>query len=173
MLLAVLLGKELELALLGNIASGSQPLDGLETRLVRLSGHNAALVLHEVALLKTTRCVGRTAVEHLLLGSHRRDTTTTLLVIVAASQVVPAHHVVLTRIHSLCLCGDGLWLWFRVFGARKVLACDIEIGFSGHLVLPKQHIFFKEGWVSAHRKRTVLNSATDPSLQPFHVRNWI
>ena len=36
MLLAVLLGKELELALLRNVARGSQPLDGLETRLVRL-----------------------------------------------------------------------------------------------------------------------------------------
>ena len=127
-------GKQLELALLGNIASGSQPLDGLETRLVRLSRHNAALVLHQVALLETTRRVGGTAVEHLLLGPDSGDASTTVLVVVAASHVVLAavltgHHVVLTRILSLCLCGDGLW-GGGFGGACRVLACDIEIGFS-------------------------------------------
>jgi hypothetical protein len=44
---------------------------------------------------------------------------------------------------------------------------------SVHVVLPKQHIFFKEGRVSSHRKRTVLNGPTDPGLQPLYIRNWI
>jgi len=147
-------GKELELALLGNIASGSQPLDGLETRLVRLPRHNAALVLHQVALLEPARRVGGTAVEHLLLGAHRRNATTTVLVVVAASHhVVPAHHVILTAVlasttNLLTVHGSGL----------------ISRHVSVHVVLPKQHIFFKEGRVSPHRKRTVLNGLTDPRL---------
>ena len=197
MLLAVLLGKEHKLALLGNIASGSQPLDGLETRLVRLPRHNAALVLHQVALLQPARCVGGTAVEHLLLGSHRRDATTTLLVVVAASQVVPAHHVILTGHHvvpahhvvlATVLARHHVVLAAVLAGHHVVLAavlastahhgrihgCGlVSRHVSVHVVLPKQHIFFKERRVSSHRKRTVLDGPTDPSLQPLYIRNWI
>ena len=160
MLPAVLLGKELELTLLGNVASGSQPLDGLETRPVRLSGHNATLVLHQITLLKAASRVGCTAVEHLLLGTDRGNATATLLAIVATSHsvvalahilaAVLAHHAVIPVHHFFAI----------VFGIF-------------HLVLPKQHIFFKEGRVSPHRKRTVLNGPTDPFLQPFYIRNWI
>ena len=178
-------GKELELALLGNIASGSQPLDGLETRLVRLPRHNAALVLHQVALLKTTRRMGGAAVEHLLLGPDRRNASTTVLVVVAASHVVlTGHHVVLAAV----LTGHHVVLAAVLTGHHVVLAAVlasttnllivhgsglISRHISVHVVLPKQDIFFKEGRVSPHRKRTVLNGPTDPGLQSLYIRNRI
>jgi len=155
-------GKQLELALLGNIAGGSQPLDGPETRLVRLSRHNAALVLHQVALLETTRRVGGTAVEHLLLGTNRGNAGTAHHVL-TGHHVVPAHHVVLTRHHVVP----------AAVLARSVDVCLSLFRNRIHLVLPKQHIFFKEGRVSPHRKRTVLNGPTDPGLQSLYIRNWI
>ena len=152
MLLAVLLGEEFELALLGNVASGSQPLDGLEARLVRLAGHNATLVHHQIGLLEATRSVHSIAIHHHLARAHGRHASTTL-------HVVLASHVVLAR--------------------HVVLATDTSIGHSiiihggVHVVLPKQHIFFKEGRIPADRKRTLLHRSTDPSLQPLYVRKWI
>jgi len=178
MLLAVLLGKELELALLRNVARGSQPLDGLETRLVRLPRHNAALVLHQVALLEPARRVGGTAIEHLLLGTDRGNASTARHVVVLARHVILAHHVVLTR-HVILA---AVLAHHAVVGIHVVAtSTNLTVHGSGliirhssvHVVLPKQHIFLKEGRVSSHRKRTVLNGPTNPGLQPLHIRNWI
>ena len=67
---SLLLLKELEGALLGDIASLLQLLQGLEARGVLLLGYNAALAsLHQILLGQTTGSVLGGAVKHLGLGS--------------------------------------------------------------------------------------------------------
>lgn len=157
MLLAVLLGEELELTLLRNVASGSEPLDGLETRLVRLSGHNATLVHHQVRLLETTRRVICIAVHHHLARTNSRLTSTAHHVIAASYRIVLAH-IILARHHVVLAILATVLATYTSVGRGTVVHGGV------HLVLPKQHIFFKKGGISAHRKRTLLNGTTDPVL---------
>jgi len=67
----VLLGEELELALLGNKASVTKALDSLQASVVLLLGNNAALVRsNEVRLDKATRGALCRAVKYLRLGAN-------------------------------------------------------------------------------------------------------